>query len=290
MIATQTNRILILGASGMLGNAIFRYFSNLNDFEVFGSVRSNNALKYFPEHLRDKIISNVNVENQDSLVKLFNIVNPNIVINCIGIVKQLSASEDPLEVVPINTLLPHRVARLCSVANARFIHMSTDCVFSGMSGNYVEEDTPDARDFYGISKFMGEVDYNNAITLRTSIIGHELDGSRSLINWFLSQENTIQGYTKAIFSGLPTVEIAKIIHEYVIPHPELHGLYHVSANPINKYDLLQIVNKIYNKNILITPNESLSIDRSLDSSKFRLATGFQPKSWPDLIQAMHDFK
>ena len=154
---------------------------------------------------------------------------------------------------------------------------------------YTEGDASDAKDLYGRSKYLGEVDYPHAITLRTSIIGHELEGARSLVGWFLAQEGNVKGFKRAVFSGLPTVEIARIIRDYVIPHPELHGLYHVSAEPINKYDLLRLVAQVYEKEIGIDPDETLVIDRSLDSTRFRKLTGYNPPAWPELIQSMHQF-
>ena len=168
--------------------------------------------------------------------------------------------------------------------------MSTDCVFSGLKGGYKESDFPDANDLYGRSKFLGEVDYPNAITLRTSIIGHELNGSRSLVDWFLSQSGSVSGYGKAIFSGLPTVEIAKIIRDFVIPNPHLHGVYHVSADPISKYELLKLLAIKYDKSIHIDLDNSVVIDRSLNSNKFRSLTGFKPAHWGKLIDTMHNFK
>ena len=154
---------------------------------------------------------------------------------------------------------------------------------------YTEADSPDAKDLYGRSKFLGEVDYPHAVTLRTSIIGHELDGARSLIGWFLSQTGCVKGYKRAIFSGLPTVEIARVLRDHVIPYPELHGVYHVSAEPISKFDLLSLVAQTYEKIIDITADDQTVIDRSLDSTRFRQATGFAPKPWPELIRSMRDF-
>jgi dTDP-4-dehydrorhamnose reductase len=235
-------------------------------------------------------VPGVDVESLDSLTRMFATVQPDMVINCVGIVKQLADANDPLIALPINSLLPHRLARLAQVAGARLVHMSTDCVYSGSKGFYVEADLPDAYDLYGRSKLLGEVDYPNAITLRTSIIGHELSGNRSLIDWFLSQTGEVQGYTNAIFSGLPTVEIARIIHEYVIPNSHLHGLYHVSAEPISKYDLLSLVAKEYGKEIAIRAKNDFVIDRSLNSERFRSATGFVPDSWVQLIHRMHEFR
>jgi len=285
----RPQRVLVLGASGMLGNAVLRVFSQSPGFLAFGSVRSATSMRSFSQEVKENIIYGVDVENVDSLVKVFASVQPDIVINCVGLVKQLAEAEDALSAIPINSLLPHRLARMCEVANARLVHMSTDCVFSGSKGMYTEMDTPDANDLYGRSKYLGEVDYPNAITLRTSIIGHELEGARSLVGWFLAQQGHVKGFRRAIFSGLPTVEVARLIRDHVIPHPELSGLYHVSADPINKFELLELVAKVYGKDIKIQSDEKLVIDRSLDSTRFRQASGFQPKSWVELVHAMHDF-
>ncbi|WP_423198192.1 dTDP-4-dehydrorhamnose reductase [Cupriavidus sp. H19C3] len=283
-------RILVLGASGMLGNAVLREFSRSTGFESFGTVRSGAAARLLPGELQPRVVAGVDVENFDSLAKAFERVRPDVVINCVGLVKQLAEADDALAAIPINSLLPHRLARLCGVAGARFVQMSTDCVFSGAKGMYLEEDFSDAKDLYGRSKYLGEVDYPNAITLRTSIIGHELDGARSLVCWFLAQPGPVKGFRRAIFSGLPTVEIARLIRDHVIPHPELHGLYHVSAEPINKFDLLALVARTYGKTIEIQPDDQFVIDRSLDSRRFRQATGYQPKPWPELVQSMHAFR
>lgn len=282
-------KVLVLGASGMLGNAVFRLFAESDGVEVIGTVRGERSKRLLPEALRSSIISGVDVESMDSLTRVLGEAQPDVVVNCIGLVKQLAEADDPLVAIPINTLLPHRLARLCALSGARFVHISTDCVFAGVKGMYVEDDPADAQDLYGRSKFLGEVDYPNAITLRTSIIGHELDGARSLVGWFLAQSGAVKGFNKAVFSGLPTVELARLIRDYVLPNPQLHGLYHVSAEAINKYDLLQLVADVYGKTTEIVPNESLVIDRSLDSTRFRSATGFQPKPWADLIASMKQF-
>jgi dTDP-4-dehydrorhamnose reductase len=289
-IMGSSQTILVLGASGMLGNAVLRFFAATDGYVVKGTVRSGFASQLFPENVRSLIVPGLDVENIESLSSLVATVRPDVVINCIGLVKQLPGVNNPLLTLPINSLLPHRLAQICSESGARLIHMSTDCVFTGSKGMYTEDDVTDAQDLYGISKRLGEVDYPNAITLRTSIIGHELDGNRSLIDWFLSQESNVEGFSKAIFSGLPTIEIARLIRDYVIPHPELTGVYHVSADPINKYDLLRLVASLYSKDIEITKEDDFVIDRSLDSSRFKLATGFMPAAWPELIMSMRDFK
>jgi dTDP-4-dehydrorhamnose reductase len=282
-------RVLILGTSGMLGNAMFRIFSELPEHEVFGTARSASARRHFSAVLGENIVCGVDVENHDSLARLFGQVRPEFVINCIGVVKQLAESEDPLLTIPINSLLPHRLAALCKIAGARLVQVSTDCVFSGEKGGYVESDFPDAHDLYGHSKLLGEVDYPHAITLRTSIIGHELDGKRSLVNWFLSQEGTVKGFTRAIFSGLPTVVLARLVRDVILPRPELHGLYHVAAAPIAKFDLITLIARVYGKHITIRPDEELVIDRSLDASRLRQETGYVAPPWEELIRAMHAF-
>ncbi|MBC7490254.1 MAG: SDR family oxidoreductase [Glaciimonas sp.] len=290
MIAPHTTtRVLVLGATGMLGNAVLRLFAQTPGYQVFGSVRSSAARRLLPDDLQSSVITGVDVENVDSLTRLFASVQPNVVINCVGLVKQLAEADDPLAAISINALLPHRLARLCEVSRARLVHMSTDCVFSGEKGMYTEADVSDAKDLYGRSKYLGEVGYPHAITLRTSIIGHELDGARSLVGWFLAQTGSIKGFKRAIFSGLPTVEIARVIRDHVIPHPELRGLYHLSADPINKFDLLMLVAQTYGKVIDISADDLLVIDRSLDSTRFRQSTGFVPKSWPELIRTMYKF-
>lgn len=286
----NNRKVLVLGISGMLGNAIFRYLSRTTNYEIYGTVRSNSNKNFFAPQLHSNIISGVDVENHDSMVALFNSVRPEIVVNCVGLVKQLKESESVLVAIPINTLLPHKLANLSKLIGARFIHISTDCVFSGKKGMYSEDDFPDAFDVYGRSKLLGEVDYPHSITLRTSIIGHELNGERSLVEWFLAQEHGVMGYKNAVFSGMPTVEIARILKDFVFPNNELHGLYHVSVDPISKFDLLKLVSECYHKNILITPDELFVIDRSLNSMKFRKETGFKPKPWKQLIGEMYEFK
>ena len=285
-----TSKILVLGASGMLGNAVLRIFSESDNYITVGTVRSEKVVNLLPVQVRERLIIGFDLEDVDNLIKVFDSVKPDVVINCIGVVKQLPDANDPLSALPLNSILPHRLANLCGVAGARFVHMSTDCVYSGCKGMYTEEDFPDATDLYGRSKLLGEVDYPHAITLRTSIIGHELAGARSLLCWFLGETGCVSGFSRAVFSGLPTVEIARLIRDYVLPNPQLHGVYHVSSDPINKYDLLKLVARTYGKIIDIEKNEDYVIDRSLDSVRFREKTGYIPASWERLIISMHEFR
>lgn len=284
-------RLLVLGSSGMLGSAIVRWFSQHSTFEIYGSVRSRNSAMALQKMVpAATFISDIDIGNIDNLKHLLAKTEPSIVINCIGVVKQLSDSNDPLITIPINALFPHQLAYLCQSLGARLIHISTDCVFSGDKGGYTESDKPDATDLYGRSKLLGEVDYPHALTLRTSIIGHELRSCHGLVDWFLSQEEKVFGFTKSVFSGFPTVEIARIISEYVIPRVDLHGIYHLSAEPISKFELLKTIADKYKKPIDIIPKDTIEIDRSLNSNRFRSATGFQPKPWPEMIELMRRFR
>lgn len=283
-------KVLVLGASGMLGNAMVRVLGKQPEWQVFGTLRSDGGRRYFTSTENDRLISGVDVEQIDSLVKVFSQARPDVVVNCIGLVKQLADAKDPLLALPINAMLPHRLERLCELAGARLVHMSTDCVFSGQRGRYAETDLPDAIDLYGRSKLLGEVSGNRSITLRTSIIGHELQSQHALINWFLAQEGRCFGHRKAIFSGFPTVVLAEIIRDVIIPRDDLAGVFHVAAEPISKYDLLKLVAETYGKEIEIIPDDSVVIDRSLDSSRFNKITGFVPPSWPAMIAKMHESK
>lgn len=278
-------KILVLGATGMLGSAVFMTLQNNEQFDVWGTVRNNNLNHFYDS---EKLIRNVDVLDYDSLISVFEKVKPDLVINCIGLIKQLATAKDPLSVLPINSLLPHRLAKLCTLNNSRLILISTDCVFSGKEGNYIESDISDAEDLYGKSKFIGEVtDLDNVLTLRTSIIGHEIQTKNALIDWFLSQDNLVKGYVNAIYSGFPTFELANVIQNFVIPNPQLSGLYHVATDPINKHDLLGLVAEIYKKQITIIADEKVRIDRSLNADRFKNATGYIAPDWPKLIEIMH---
>jgi dTDP-4-dehydrorhamnose reductase len=282
-------RVLVLGVSGMLGNTIFRLLFESTGVSVYGTARSRECFSFFAREMRDHLIPGIDVENTDKLVSLIEKYRPDVVINCIGIVKQLAESNNPLDVIPINALFPHRLAKICQLASCRVIQMSTDCVYSGQKGMYVEDDEPDAKDLYGITKRLGELFYKNTVTLRTSIIGRELNSNIGLIDWFLSQKDFVKGYDKAIFSGLPTVEVARVIRDYVIPNNKLCGLYHLSSDPISKFELLKLVAEVYEKKIKIIPDSNFLIDRSLNSSAFQLATGYSPPDWSKLVSNLHEF-
>lgn len=282
-------KILILGATGMLGHTLFYYFSKNLEYIVYGTERNDeNVDKFFSPEFVKRIIPGVDALNIESVENVIKKINPDVVINCIGIIKQLQESKDPILSISINSLFPHQLADICTDCKSRLIHISTDCVFDGKKGNYMDNDFADSDDLYGRTKFLGEVDYSNAVTLRTSIIGHELKGKLSLIDWFLAQEGEVKGFDKAIYTGFPTIEFASIMDKYVIHDSSLKGLYHVSSDPISKYELLKLVAKIYKKDIIIYSDSSIKIDRSLNSDRFRFKTGYVPLPWEKLINRMYD--
>lgn len=280
-------KILVFGASGMIGSAMFRVLSAKTDWQVWGTLRTEDAKRFFTEDMQSKLISGIDVGKPDALVRIFTRIRPEVVVNCIGLTKHHKEAQEPLLALPINAMLPHRMADLCAMGRARLIHVSTDCVFAGIKGNYAEGDAPDAVDVYGQSKYLGEVDYPHAVTLRTSTIGHELQSVHGLLEWFLSQQGNCKGFSRAIFSGLPNIEFARVVRDVVIPRPDLHGLYHVGADPIGKYELLKLIAQVYGKQIDIVRDDELKIDRSLNSSRFNQATGYKAAAWPELIQTMN---
>lgn len=282
-------RVLILGASGMLGHKVWQHFAKR--FDAYATVRqSPTSYERFGIFDSSRCLGHVSAENFDSVIRAMEQVHPDAVVNCIGIVKQDAAAKDAVSSIAVNALFPHRLAHLCRASRARLVHLSTDCVFSGQAGNYNEAAHADAIDLYGRTKLLGEVDYDNCLTLRTSMIGRELQGSHGLIEWFLGEAaagRRVRGFKRAVFSGLTTIALAELIADLLVNHPDVSGVWHVAADPINKFDLLSLVRNVYGLDVKIEPDESFVCDRSLDASRFRAATGFAPPSWPEMIAQMH---
>lgn len=280
-------KVIILGSNGMLGHKMMQILSQCH--EVIGTVRGE-ASDYSHHQILSKftIIGNINANKIVTIQNAIETINPDVIINCIGIVKQLPEAQDPLKSIAINALFPHQVAQCCRKGKIRFIHMSTDCIFSGKTGNYSEDDTPDADDLYGRTKYLGEVTYPGCLTIRTSIIGRELGTKHGLVEWFLSQEGgVVKGFTSAIFSGLTTEMLAKIISSLLLNYPDLHGVYHIASDPVSKHDLLTRIQKTYQIPITIEPDNTVIIDRSLDAKKFRNETKIQIPSWDTMIEKMY---
>ena len=280
-------RILVLGITGMLGHKAFAILSENPKFETFGTLRkTEDFTNYFKGC--NKVFSNIDALNPKSVFDLIDQLKPDIILNCIGVIKQLKEAKDPILSIEINSLFPHKLANHIKYSQTRLIHISTDCVFSGDKGNYKEEDNSDAKDLYGKSKYLGELkNYHNCITLRTSIIGPELKGKLSLLEWFLAQEKPVKGFTNAIYSGFTTLELVNIIENYVIKNPMKNGLYQISSNPISKYELLKIVSKIYKKEIVIDRFEEFKNNKTLNSNLFKNDFGYIVKPWEKMILEMH---
>lgn len=283
----MTKRILILGANGMLGSSLLRYFSVREGFDVVGTVRSEEAIVQLERQGFSNTLSGLDISNSEMVREVVLDNRPDYLFNCIGVIKQLDQSKAPVPSIEINSLLPHRLALVCDEIGSQLVHFSTDCVFTGNKGSYKESDFPDACDLYGRSKLLGEVDYGQHLTLRTSIIGHEIASSISLVDWYLSQKNQVKGYSKAFFSGLPTVCVAEFIERYVI-NKHLYGLYHLSVDPIDKFTLLSLIKKQYSLTTPIEGYGAFKIDRSLNSDRLKSETGYTPPSWRNLIKKMHD--
>ncbi len=282
-------KVLVFGASGMLGSSIVRLMSQSDSIDVFGTIRSydkNISNKYFGAA---SIFDGIDISKSSQVERMFEIVKPDVVINCIGLIKQLLDASEPKDGIFLNALFPHSLASLSNKFGSRLIHISTDCVFDGANGNYSEEDTPNTTDQYGLSKLLGEVTYDGHLTIRTSIIGHEINSKNGLLEWFLAQKQPVQGFKKAIFSGFPTVELAIIIRDYIIPNQHLKGLFHISAEPISKYDLLNLISKEYAHKISINPSNMVAIDRSLNSNLFKKSTGYTAPPWVHLVNKMREF-
>jgi dTDP-4-dehydrorhamnose reductase len=281
-------RVVILGGSGMLGHKLWQALApRFDTYVTFRQAATN--YERFGIFDMERSIGNVSAENFDSVISTLADVRPQVVVNCIGIVKQDAAARDPVTSIGINALFPHRLAQMCRETSTRLIHLSTDCVFSGRKGNYSEHDTPDAEDLYGRSKLLGEVSGEHCLTIRTSMIGRELSGSHGLVEWFLSQKGPhVQGFKRAVFSGFTTNALSSIIAGIIAEPAELSGIYHVAAEPITKFDLLTLIKQTYGLEIEIDGNEAFVCDRSLNGSRFREQTGFLAPSWPEMIRLMHE--
>ncbi len=282
-------KIIVLGGEGMLGHKVFQILSNRflgTKCTILGSM-DDPFYKTIPLFASQNVVENVNAMNFPALRKLLEKEKPDFLINCIGIVKQRDEGKMAIPSISINALLPHSLADWATAWGGRLIHFSTDCVFSGKKGNYSEDDPSDAEDLYGKSKFLGEVATNNALTLRTSIIGRELSQFKSLLEWFLAQKGKkVKGFKKVIYSGVTTNHIAELVGKIINAHPKLSGLYQVTAPAINKYELLCRLRVVYDLDLEIVPEESEISDRSMNGERFRKATGYKEPTWDDLLEQL----
>lgn len=271
-------RILILGGDGMLGHQLL---CSLRDrHEIKATLRLDlTAYSRFPAISSANAVGGVDLRDANALLPVLAEFRPEVIVNAVGIVKQRPDAYSAIASIEVNALLPHRLAALAAVAGARLVHISTDCVFSGRKGGYAESDAADAEDLYGRSKLLGEVHDTHCITLRTSIIGLELKRKTSLIEWFLSQGERINGFRRAIYSGFTTAEMARIIERLLMHHPNASGLYHFASEPISKFELLSGLARRLRRTIEIRPDDTFHCDRSLNASRARATFGYEPPSW-----------
>jgi dTDP-4-dehydrorhamnose reductase len=278
-------RILILGGDGRLGHRLLDELQPRHDVKV--TVRQSlDTYASYGRFNQSNTFDGIDVRSLERLTEVMATFKPEAVVNCVGIIKQRSSAKDSIPSLEINSLLPHRLSVLCKMMGARLIHLSTDCVFSGSKGNYSEDAQSDAYDLYGRSKFLGEIGDEGCITLRTSIIGHELSRKGSLLEWVLAQKGRVKGFRKAIFSGFTTLEMSRIIERVLVEHPQASGVYQVSADAINKYDLLELIRIHLHPSIDVFADDAFVIDRSLDSTRFRATFGYQPPTWDKMISEL----
>ena len=279
------NGIIVLGGEGMLGHKVFqtleRQFPN-----TACTVRGRLDEPFYSRidlYRPERVIAGVDALDLDGLTRLLAERQPDVVVNCIGIVKQRDEAQRAIPSITINSLLPHRLAAAAATWGGRVIHFSTDCVFSGKRGAYLEDDFSDAEDLYGRSKYLGEVSAENALTLRTSIIGRELSEFRSLLEWFLAQTgNEVRGFTRHFWSGVSTNHLAALVGDIIAEHPQLSGVYQVSSGKINKHELLTLLRDAFRLDVKIVPDDREFCDRSLEGDRFREATGYVCPSWVEL--------
>lgn len=278
-------KILILGGNGMLGHQLFKYLSQNHNVRV--TLRQ--PIEFYSKYkifTNENAYAGIDIRSNDTIKGVLAEFRPDAVMNGIGIVKQREIAKKPIPSIEINALFPHKLAAICSRFGIRLIHMSTDCVFSGNKGNYREEDLPDPNDLYGRTKLLGELQQDEILTLRSSIIGRELTEKKNLLEWFLSQTGKTTGYKKAIFSGFTTLEMSRIIENLLVNFPAASGLYHVSSYPISKYDLLVLLRDKLNLNLEIDADETYICDRSLDSTRFRKKFAYNPPTWEAMLDEL----
>jgi dTDP-4-dehydrorhamnose reductase len=277
------SRILVLGATGMLGHVACGVLAER--FDVSATARDTARAERLGLGVE---LHPFDAGRPEELPELLDRSRPGVVLNCIGIVKQLKAAAEAVPSIEINSLLPHRVAEACRPRGIRLIHVSTDCVFSGRlepPGAYTEVDVPDPVDLYGRSKLLGELPHPDGLTLRTSIIGWELERASGLLEWLVSQAGrTIRGFANAWFSGLTTRTLSGLIADIVADEPELTGLYQVSSEPISKLDLVTRLNDILELGCEIESADEPRVNRVLDSTRFRERTGLAIPSWTTMLE------
>ena len=278
-------KVLVLGATGMLGHAQLAALLEAPGFEARGTVRAPDSLRRLPAALRAAAVVAGDLERPDALPTLLEAERPAVVINCTSLPK--ADLQDPAKAYAFYGVLPRRLAHLCRERGIRLVQVGSDGVFSGSRGHYGERDLPDATDVYGTAKLLGEVDGPGAVTIRTSIVGPELGTRAGLLEWFLAQSGPVRAFDRAMWSGLPTIVLARLVRDAILPRPALQGIYHVASAPVSKYALLRHIAAAWGREVEWIVDSSVAIDRTLDASRFRDATGWVAPAWAELVNIMH---
>tara|TARA_B110000459_G_C16606465_1_gene493778 strand:- start:1303 stop:2205 length:903 start_codon:yes stop_codon:yes gene_type:complete len=287
IINKKNMKILILGSNGMFANELINELAD-SDWQIFGTTRKIiNPKSNTTKNLN--LLGGVDFNNLESVFNAIDKVKPCIVLNLVGITKYKEKTSSNIEFIEVNSLAPHKISKFCNSIGSRFIQLSTDCVFSGIKGGYMDRDSTDPIDLYGKTKALGEIaEFDNTLTIRTSFIGHNSHSSDGLLEWFLgNKDKSCNGFKTAIYSGVTTCELASIFTRFIFPNNDLSGIYNISSNKISKYDLLVLIADIYKKDINIIPSEGWVIDRSLNSEQFKAVTGYNSPSWKEMILEMY---
>lgn len=280
-------RILILGGTGMLGHTLWQYFS-LRFPDTYTTIRqSRTVYEKYELFTGDKVIDSVDVVDFQMLTGIMKCIKPDFILNCIGITKRRKEADIAIHAITLNALLPHKLVEWGKNNSAKVVNFSTDCVFDGGQGNYTEESPTNATDLYGKTKAFGEIQGENALTLRSSFIGTELYAGTELLEWFLSQTGVVKGFKNAIYSGLTTLELSRIIENIMVNHQGVTGIYNISSDPISKFDLLMLIKEKMHLDVEIVPDETVRCNRSLDSAKFRKEFSYTPPTWEDMIEELN---
>jgi len=279
-------RILILGGTGMLGHTLWQYFSSRFP-DTYTTIRqSRKAYEKYELFTGDKVIDSVDTIDFRMLTGIMKCIKPDFILNCIGITKRRKEADMPIHSITLNALFPHKLVEWGRNNSAKIVNFSTDCVFDGEHGNYTEESPTNAADLYGKTKALGEIQGENALTLRSSFIGAELHEGTELLEWFLSQTGTVKGFKNAIYSGLTTLELSRIVENILVNHADVTGIYNISSEPISKFDLLMLIKEKMHMGVEIVPDETVHYNRSLDSTKFRKEFNYTPLTWEAMVDEL----
>ena len=283
-------RILILGGNGMIGHKVYQVLSSY--FPDTWILIRRKFIDFLQKDIfvKEKVIEDFDLNDLNKLNSLLNSLNPDIIINAAGITIRRGVNEFKSQTIILNSVLPHFLGEwIQGKFGKRFIHFSTDCVFSGKNGPYYDNSIPDSTDIYGKTKSLGEVNLSQTLTLRGSMIGRELDYQTELLEWFLSQKGkTIKGFNNVFYSGITTIRMAKLILKIIINFPNLTGVYNVSSKKISKFELLTLFNDFFHSNVKIHKDETYTSRKELISNIFFYEINEIIPSWDELIIELYE--